>query len=253
MKQRSLFEERSQRAVVWWAVVFATIYGLALRFGLHMFPPPTATWSAERVGEFYREHHDSIRWGAVIASFTSAFMLPLSAVVAVQMARVTKGWKIWSVLTLVSGAMMSIFLVLPPIFFGVAAYTESRAPETTTIMHELGLLTLTTTDQYYIFMWVAIVIVCFLPTDVPHTPFPRWFGYFTAWTATMFEAGAFAFLPRTGLFSWNGLLVFWSPVTLFSAWIAVQAYLLLRALSAQMQDPTPDAGAAPQYLAAGAQ
>jgi hypothetical protein len=40
---------------------------------------------------------------------------------------------------------------------------------------------------------------------------------------------------------------------LFSAWIAVQAFLLLRALKAQMQDPDPDAGVgAPEHLAAGA-
>jgi hypothetical protein len=60
----------------------------------------------------------------VIASWTSAFLIPLVAVIVVQMARVEAGRKIWTVLTAFGGAMMSIFLVLPPLFFGVAAYTQ---------------------------------------------------------------------------------------------------------------------------------
>jgi len=131
---------------------------------------------------------------------------------------------------------MSVFLVLPPLFWGVAAFTPTRAPQVTAIMHELGMLTLTTTDQYYVFMWVAVVIICFLPTKVANSPFPRWFGYLTAWIALMFEAGAFAFLPRTGPFAWNGLLVFWFPLILFGVWIAVMCRLLLVSLTRQAHD-----------------
>ena len=52
----------------------------------------------------------------------------------------------------------------------------------------------------------------------------------------MFEAGAIAFIPRTGPFAWNGLLVFWSPLTLFSVWIIVQCYLVLHNLNEQEAD-----------------
>ncbi len=239
--RRSVMSERSQRIVLWWAIVFALIYGFALVFLLHMVPPPSATWSAEHIAAWYAEHHTSIRIGAVIAGFTSAYMLPLSVVIALQMSRVEKGRPIWSALVMCGGAMMSIFLVLPPIFWGVAAFTPTRAPDATALMHELGMLTLTTTDQYYIFMWVAIVVICLTPTRVKHSPFPRWFGYLSAWIALMFEAGIFAFLARTGPFAWNGLLVFWSPLSLFGVWIAVQCYLVFKALRAQMEDDDPDA------------
>ncbi len=239
--RRSVMSERSQRIVLWWAIVFALIYGFALVFLLHMVPPPSATWSAEHIAAWYAEHHTSIRIGAVIAGFTSAYMLPLSVVIALQMSRVEKGRPIWSALTMCGGAMMSIFLVLPPVFWGVAAFTPTRAPDATAMMHELGMLTLTTTDQYYIFMWVAIVVICLTPTRVKHSPFPRWFAYLSAWIALMFEAGIFAFLARTGPFAWNGLLVFWSPLSLFGVWIAVQCYLVFKALRAQMEDDDPDA------------
>jgi hypothetical protein len=236
--------ERSQQFVVWWAIALTAIYGIALGFLLDMIPPPSAQLSAAEIGAWYADRHDQVRIGAVIASWCGAFMVPLFAVIVVQMARVERG-KLWTVLTGMGGAMMSIFLVLPPLFWGVAAYTQGRNPEITSIMHELGMLTLTSTDQYYIFAWVAIAVVCFLPTTAKHSPFSRRYGYFTAWSAFMFEAGAIVFLPRTGPFAWNGLLVFWSPLTIFGLWITVTAVVLLRAIKAQRLDTAAAEVAAP--------
>jgi hypothetical protein len=227
---------RSQKVLVWWAVITTAIYGLVLRFLLHMMPPPTAKWSADQIAAFYTEHSSEIKWGATIASWTSAFFVPLAIVVAVQIYRHERGGPVWSFLAAANGTIMSIFLVLPPLFWGVAAYTPTRPAEVTAIMHELGMLTLTTTDQYYIFFWVAVTVISLLPNTVVYSPFPRWYGYFTAWTAIMFEAGAIAFLTRSGPFAWNGLLVFWSPLILFGAWIAVTATLLLKSLNKQIAE-----------------
>lgn len=84
-------------------------------------------------------------------------------------------------------------------------------------MHELASLKMTTTDQFYIFMWIAVTVIALRPATqlIKNDPFPRWWGYGSLWSTTMFEAGAFAFIPRTGPFAWNGLLVFWSPLTCF--------------------------------------
>ncbi|MDO3402771.1 hypothetical protein QWI29_22245 [Mycolicibacterium neoaurum] len=198
-----------------------------------MLPPPPPTWPADRVAQFYVENGTGIKIGATILSWSSAFMVPLAIVVAIQMSRHERGKPVWSILSGAGGVMMSIFLVLPPLFWGVAAFTPTRAPEITATMHELALLTLVTTDQYFVFMWVAVTVVCLIPNKVVHSPFPRWFGYLTAWIAIMFEAGAIAFLTRTGPFAWDGLLVFWSPLSLFGVWIIVMAVLLFKALNGQ--------------------
>ncbi|WP_208025873.1 hypothetical protein [Amycolatopsis acidicola] len=224
--------ERSQTFVVWWALAMTATYGLVLGFLFHMIPPPSPSLGAQAVADFYRTHSTEIRIGATICGWVSAFMLPLSTVIATQMRREEKG-RIWSNLTLVGGALMSLFLVLPTIFWGVAAFTPTRPPEITLLMHELGMLTLVTTDQFYVFMWVAVAVICFKTSNVRHSAFPRWFGYLTAWIAIMFEAGAISFIPRAGAFAWDGLFVFWFPLTLFGVWIAAQAFLLLRALKGQ--------------------
>ena len=228
----------SQRVLIWWALAFLTIYGLTLLFLMHMLPPPSATWSAERVAGFYTGHNTEIKLGATIASWTSAFMVPLTVVIGVQLYRHEKGGPpVWTLLAVAGGTLMSIFVVLPPVFWGVAAYTATRAPEITATMHELGVITLITTDQYYIFMWVAVAVISLLPNTVVHSPFPRWFGYFTAWLAVMFETGAIAFVFRTGPFSWNGLFTFWIPFPLFGVWIAIVSVLLFRSIAAQADAP----------------
>ncbi|MEJ8279446.1 hypothetical protein [Pseudonocardia spirodelae] len=227
--------QRIQSAVVWFALATTAIYGACLIFLLKMVPPPSATWTAEQVAAFYQENSVPIRVGAVIAGWTSAFIMPLGIVCAVQMRRVERG-RILSILTACGGTIMSIFLVLPPVMWGTAAFSPERAPEITAMLHELALLTLVTTDQYFLFMWVPIAIVCFVGRPVPHSPFPRWFGYLTAWIAVMFEAGAIAFLPKSGVFAWNGLFVFWSPLLLFGVWIICAATLLLRNIKRQRLD-----------------
>ena len=240
---------RSQRFMIWWAIVFAVIYGIALGVLFNMIPPPSPKLSAVQVANWYAVRHTKIRLGAVIASWTSAFMVPLAVVIGAQMARVEGGHKPWTILMICGGAMMSLFLVLPPLFWGVAAFTPARDAQITATMHELGMLTLVTTDQFYIFMWVAIVVICFLPARIVHSPFPRWYGYFTAWTAFMFEAGAIAFFPRTGPFAWNGLLVFWSPLTLFGLWIAVTCNVFLRSLRQQEREVEPAVKSVPAEMA----
>jgi hypothetical protein len=224
---------RSQRILLWWGLTFTVIYGLVWWRLFHMMPPPTAKWSADEIARFYVHNGSEIKIGATIAGWTSGFMVPIAVVVAIQIARHEDGKPVWASLALAGGALMSIPLMLPPIFWGVAAFTPTRAHDVTAIMHELAMLTFVTTDQYYIFMWVAIAVVALIPNTVAYTPFPRWFGYYTAWTALMFEAGAVAFLTRSGPFAWNGLLAFWSPVVTFFAWIIVMAVLLFKAIASQ--------------------
>src|SRR5262249_24970324 len=97
---------RTQRILVWWSIAFMVIYGLCLWLLLHMVPPPSPMLSAAQVAEFYARHHTSIRVGAVITSYTSAFMVPISVVIAVQLSRIEKGQRVWSILSLSGGVLM---------------------------------------------------------------------------------------------------------------------------------------------------
>lgn len=241
VESHSGFSLTSQRAILWWGVALAVIYGISFVFLLQQAPLKNPQWSPEQIQQWYVDNQTKIKWGAVICSWTGCFMMPFWAVFAAQMSRVEPGrWKVWSALSLASGTLMSIYLALPPMFWGVAAYTAPRKdPEVTSLMHELASLTMTTTDQAYIFGWIAVTVIALRPATqkVKNNPFPRWWAYGSLWITFMFEAGAFAFLPRTGPFAWNGLLVFWSPFVLFTIWIVIQSNLTFKAIAAQKADP----------------
>lgn len=230
------FSARSQSVILIWGLAFGAIFFIALIWLLNMLPPPDADMTADQLAQWYRDQDTRIKVGAVIASYASGCLLPIWIVIAVQVARQEDGWPIWGVLCAAGGAMMSIFFALPPIIFGVAAFTPGRDPEITQALHDLGCLMLITTDQYFIFSWVAVAVMCFRPQRAPHSPFPRWFGYMSIWCASMLEAGAVAYMVKSGALSWNGIIPLWIPVASFAVWITAAVILLLKSLRLQAAD-----------------
>jgi hypothetical protein len=228
------FSLRSQIFIVWWALIFLLIYTIALCFMLHIVPPPRATMTSEEIKSWYESHDTSIKWGAAVCAWTSAFFVPFSTVVAAQIRRHEVGYPIWSQLTLISGGLTATFLVLPPIAFGAAAFNSGRSADATEVLHTFGLMMLVTTDMWYVFMWAAIIVIALRPTKVENPAFPRWFGYLTIFSMSVFEFGVFAYLNRTGPFAWNGIVVWWAVFGVFFAWCLTASALLLQALKRQL-------------------
>jgi hypothetical protein len=227
--------EKSQIILVWWTIFSTIVFGLAWVFLIRLMPLPAPTLSAGDVARFYAENTLGIRLGATICSWTSAFLVPITVVVSVQLARLEKGVPVWSILYFAGGILTSIFLVIPPVLWGVAAFTPTRPPEVTLVFHELAILMFVTTAQFFIFYMVALVVVTLSQANDPRSPFPRWFGYLTIWVALITEVGAVGYLTKHGPFAWNGLFVFWLPFGIGFAWLAMLAILLLRALKLQKE------------------
>ncbi|MET0545199.1 MAG: hypothetical protein ABWZ40_02710 [Caulobacterales bacterium] len=227
---------RAQKALLLWGYVSMVIFGIAYYFLIKMLPTLPATLTAEETAAFYKENGLSIRIGALVAGWTSAFMVPVGAVIAVQMARLEKGMPILSIAAFGGAMMMSIFLVLPPIMWGTAAFSPDRPAEVTLLMHEFANLTLVTTDQYYMFLFFPLAYLSIRQKVDPNSPFTKWYGWYTLWTAIVFEVGPLGFLPRTGPFAWDGVVVYWLPLTTFGLWVTFTCYWINSKLKHQ---PSP--------------
>jgi hypothetical protein len=78
------------------------------------------------VADWYGKNQGKIQWGAVIGGWTGAFMMPILAVITIQIARVETGLEDPD--RPVTGQRSDDVAVpdAPPLFWGVAAYTAPR-------------------------------------------------------------------------------------------------------------------------------
>ena len=224
---------RAQIILVWWALITMLIFGFSMFLLMHMVPPPSAALSPAEIAQFYKDNQMSIRVGAMITSWTSAFMVPLAIVISWQMRRIEQCNGLLSMAQLLGGGLMSMFLVFPPMLWGFAAFTPDRAVEITATLHEMGSLTLATTDQFYMFQLFAIIYISLAYKNDELSPFPRWMGWLTLWACIIYEVGPLGFMFKTGVFAWDGIVVFWMPFVTFGAWISAMSFMLLRAIKRQ--------------------
>ena len=232
--------ERSQTILLWWSIIFGVLFVIAFAGLLQTVPPPPATFSAAEVAAYYTEHAFQIKLGAMLASWSAGFLVPFSLVAALQLARMEKGTPVWSILTFGGGTISSIFLVIPPLLWGAAAFTTTRPPEVTAMVNEIANLALVTTDQYYLFLMIPFVYVGLNATPDSNPTFPRWYSWATLWLCIFIEAGAAAFMFKSGPFAWRGIFVFWIPFGGFALWIIPAYCFMFRALKRQA-DERPEA------------
>jgi hypothetical protein len=80
----------------------------------------------------------------------------------------------------------------------------------------------------------AVVIGTAIFADSREQPiFPRWAGYFNFWVAALFLPGSITVFFHDGPFAWDGIFIWYLPLTVFAIWIATNSVLTLRAISAQ--------------------
>ncbi|MCB2079232.1 MAG: hypothetical protein KDE55_16245 [Novosphingobium sp.] len=224
----------SQRAMVWTTIVLGIVFAISYVLLMGFFPPPPADLAASEVTRIYTEHNVRLRIGVIFGLISGGFLAPISVVISVQMARLEKGVPVWAILQGLTGVVGTVFVWLPVLVWGVAAFTPERAPEITLIMHEFGWLLFITPLSLFPMQLIGIIIVAFTKDeDDGHSAFPRWLGYLTAWQFVQSFGGPIAVLFKTGIFSWNGLLPFWLPFALFSVWMVAICVTLLKALRHQ--------------------
>jgi len=224
----------TQRVLIWITIVLALVFAISWIGLMGFFPPPPANLTAEQVVDLYGAHNIRFRIGIIFGLISGGFLMPVTMVISLQMARLEKGLPIWAIFQAMTGAVGTIFIWLPVLVWGVASFTVERAPELTLIMHEYGWLLFITPLSLFPMQLLGIIIVAFTKDEADaHSAFPRWLGYLTAWQLVQSFGGPIAVLFKTGIFSWNGLLPFWLPFALFSVWMGAICYTLLRALRHQ--------------------
>jgi hypothetical protein len=162
----------------------------------------------------------------------------LSAVTAIQMARMQPQRPVLAMGQLIIGAAGGVFLTLSSIFLLLATFRPDRAPADTQMINDFGWITLFITVPIFSAQ-AGLIGVSVLRRDPPVQVYPRWYGFLNVWVAILFIPGLLIPLFKNGPFAWQGALVFWLGFTVFFIWILAMVYVIRDAALKEAEEHRP--------------
>jgi hypothetical protein len=216
-----------------WAGPVMLIAWLAAFVFAGFIPPPHPGASATVIAHKFIVHTFRIRLGMIVTLFAVALLVPFSAVISTQMRRIEGPHSVLAGTQICQGALLSMEFIVPLMVWLTAAYRpRAISPSMLRMLDDMGWIMFVAVISSVCCQIGVIAFAIFL--DRRERPiFPRWAGYFNAWVAILLApAGIIVFFHR-GPFSWDGLVSFFIPLTVYTVWVLTMTVLLHRAIETQ--------------------
>ena len=202
-------------------------------------PPPDPAASADQVTAMFVADGPWIKIGMIVSTAGAVLTLPWQAAIATQMRRVEGRPYPLTIVWLLGAALFCLEFVYPLMFWMVTAYRPEIGPEITQRLNDLAwisLLGVVGTAVAQAFALGTVVV-----RDTAEAPaFPRWYGYFCFWAGLLFLPATLIVFFRSGPFAWNGIIAWWTVLSVFAGWILVTTALTVRAIDRDTTGPSPD-------------
>lgn len=196
-----------------------------------LLPPPSPSWSADRLARFYDENRNGIRFGLALTMVAGAVTAPFVGALTVQMRRIEGEFSPLAYTQLGTGMLGVLLFAVPAMILEAAVFRADRDPQLVLALSDVGWIMLVGTYSC-VFVQCIVVGVCVLK-DTEALVYPRWLAYFNFWTAMLFLPGTLLYFFKTGPFAWNGLLVWWIPLSVFFGWFIVMCVMTIKAVDRQ--------------------
>lgn len=167
------------------------------------------------------------------------------------MTRLERGFPILSILQLLAGALGTVFMWMPPMLWGYAAFTVTRDPAMAMGAHQFGWLMMVVPVVVWPMQLVPIGIIALTKTeDDKFSAFPRWLGYATILFAIEPMVELFAIVFKTGPVAWNGVLSWWVPMFMWFPWMLSLTISMFKSIRHQedLLDVLRPGSSTPTYL-----
>lgn len=223
---------KSQLLACYSGIIFMVFWTIGWFLIGRFIPPHDPGWSGAQVADFYQQHAVSSRVGLLISLWSAAFLMPFTAAISAQMARIEGKYPVWSYTVLGIGAANVLTFTFPVMFWAVAAFRSDRSADLVLLLNDLAWVPFVGMTSPFLLLPIAIAIVGFL--DESEEPvFPRWACLYNIGSALLLVPGGLITFFQAGPFAWNGVMGFWLPVTDFFIWFFVMTFLLRKAVLRQ--------------------
>jgi hypothetical protein len=218
--------------ILLWTLPATLIIWIACFFLFPGFNPPMSpTMTAAQVAAFYRDpaHLPEIRYSMILFNWFGVCLIPVLALVAMQIRRMAHRTPIFSYALLGCAAGGPALFLVANVCWLVAAFRPERSPELTQLFNDFGWITFTILVPFLIGQSVIVALAIYFD-DQPRTVFPRWVAHFNIVVAAALAPAAFVGLSLSGPLAWDGVLSFWLKNIAIAVWIAVMGVVLGRAV-----------------------
>lgn len=211
---------------------------LLFAFAYCMFPifssPMSPTMTPEEVAAFFRSNVAAIRGVIILCNVIGAMLIPLFAIIAVQMLRVVNSSPVFAYSYIIAVGIGLTAFILADFCWGVAIYRPERDPQLISLLNDMAWFFFVAPVGTIIVQNLCLAGSIYLDAR-PLPVFPRWVAHFNVATAVLMVPGAFAILEKTGPLAWNGSLSFSLRVITFAVYVGVMFFVLLSVVKRQVE------------------
>lgn len=219
--------KRTQMMCLWCGPAAIVVFMIAIMAAGWM-PPPSPNDSAEEVKAMYADKTDMIRAGLVLMMVAGTMTGPFVAAMSTVIKRIEGRDSPLAFAQLGLGMIGILLFLIPTMLMQAAAFRPDRDAELISLIHDAGWLPFVGAFAPAFFQNIVIALAVFRDSEERYLP--RWLGYFNVWVALLFVPAALMYYFKTGPFAWDGVFVFWLPLTAFGAWFFVMFYAFRRAI-----------------------
>jgi hypothetical protein len=225
--EHEVMQRRLWMACLWSWPVCAIGFGIFFVLVAGFLPPPSPTWSAQHIAEYYAENRTGIRIGIIGAMFFSALLLPFYAVVSAEIRKIEGRNAILASIQWGGAVILVAFFQIICLLWLLASFRPDADPNLIRFANDYPWLVWTMLIPTYSTQYLCIAIAGFMDRR-PNPALPRWSAYMNLWIALTGAGGVLAVFFKTGPMSWTGVVGLWLPLLVFAGGMTVIMWLLLR-------------------------
>ncbi|MUM19451.1 hypothetical protein FZI91_06845 [Mycobacterium sp. CBMA271] len=208
--------------------IVVALLGIAMFAGglviMGFIPPPSPSASTAEIAHLWQSNSSNIRMGVVLAVIGTTLSTGYPAVLSALVRRCEGQNSPLTYFQVQLGAINYTFAGVLMAVVGAVALRD-RAPETYQFWMDVLWLLLIGVPFLGDVQMVVVAVAAF--RDRSQTVFPRWYAWYSLWQAFITApAGVVFFMPKGGMFGWNGGVSFYFIVPMFFIWVCITARVL---------------------------